>query len=78
MILTRTPEQLVSVNESGQFSVRAELIKCTDTGLPHWPQYGEEASTMVFNGYGSSVQPDNDRADGIQYIIDNVLTDGAL
>jgi hypothetical protein len=54
------------------------LIKLKETGLPHWPQYGEEANTMVFNGYGSSVQPDNDRSDGIQYIIDNVLTDGAL
>lgn len=54
------------------------LIESTETGLPHWPQYGEEANTMVFNGYGSSIQPDNDRADGIQYIIDNVLTDGAL
>ena len=54
------------------------LIKSTDTGLPHWPQYGEDANTMVFNGYGSSVQADNDRADGIQYVIDNVLTHGAL
>lgn len=33
---------------------------------------------MVLNGYGSSVQPDDDRAAGIQYIIDNVLMDGAL
>ena len=48
------------------------------TGLPHWPQYGEEANTMVFSGYGSGVQPDDDRSAGIQYIIDNVLTDGAL
>jgi hypothetical protein len=32
----------------------------------------------VFNGYGSSIQPDNDRSAGIQYIIDKVLTDGAL
>lgn len=47
--------------------------------LPHWPQYGEEANTMVFNGYGSSIQQDNnDRSAGIQFIIDNVLTDGAL
>lgn len=60
---------------SGQ---RMELIESTDTGLPEWSQYGDEANIMVFNGYGSSVQPDNDRSDGVQYIIDNVLTDGAL
>ncbi|KAK5682981.1 hypothetical protein LTS10_004509 [Elasticomyces elasticus] len=48
------------------------------TGLPHWPCYGEEANTIVFNGYGSSIQPDNDRSDGIRYIIGNVLTDGAM
>ncbi|KAK4890533.1 hypothetical protein LTR27_010814 [Elasticomyces elasticus] len=48
------------------------------TGLPHWPRYGEEAKTMVFNGYGSTIQPDNDRSDGIRYIIDNVLKDGAM
>jgi hypothetical protein len=46
--------------------------------MPDWPQYGVEANTMVFNGYGSIIQPDDDRSDGIQYIIDNVLTDGAL
>lgn len=46
--------------------------------MPVWHEYGEEANTMVFNGYGSSVQPDNDRSDEIQYIIDNVLVDGAL
>jgi hypothetical protein len=55
-----------------------ELINCTVTGLPAWPYYGDEAKTMVFNGYGSNIQSDNDRSEGIQYIIDNVLTDGAL
>jgi hypothetical protein len=48
------------------------------TGLPIWQQYGNEANAMVFSGYGSSIQPDNERSEGIQYIIDNVLTDGAL
>lgn len=48
-----------------------------DTGFPLWPQYGPEANTMVFSGYGSTVQPDTERSDGIQYIIDNVLLDGA-
>lgn len=64
--------------EAGLIGQRMELIEFTVTGLPKWPQYGDEANTMVFNGYGSSIQPDNDRSDGIQYIIDNVLRDGAL
>lgn len=47
-----------------------------DAGLPVWPQYGPEADTMVFSGYGSTIQPDTERSDGIQYIIDNILLDG--
>lgn len=54
------------------------LTRSIEIGLPDWPDYGDGANTMVFNGYGSSVQPDNDRLDAIQYIIDHVLTDGAL
>jgi hypothetical protein len=59
-------------------SCDVELIRVLVTAMPDWPQYGVEANTMVFNGYGSIIQPDDDRSDGIQYIIDNVLTDGAL
>lgn len=32
---------------------------------------------MVFNGYGSYIEKDTYRAEAIQYIIDNVLLDGA-
>ena len=48
-----------------------------ETGLEPWPVYGKETNTMIFSGYGSTVQPDNDRTTGINYIIDNILLDGA-
>lgn len=32
---------------------------------------------MVFNGYGSTVEPDTYRSDAIRYIMENVLPDGA-
>ncbi|KAH8895352.1 alpha/beta-hydrolase [Thozetella sp. PMI_491] len=43
----------------------------------HWPQYGSEANSIVFNGYGSWLEPDTYRRDAVQYIIDKVLPDGA-
>jgi len=45
--------------------------------LPFWPVYGENATSMVFNGYGSSIEHDTYRAEGIDYIIKNVLPYGA-
>lgn len=33
---------------------------------------------MVFNGYGSWIEKDDYRKEGIQFIIDEVLPDGAL
>ncbi|KAF4872667.1 Lipase 1 [Colletotrichum siamense] len=47
------------------------------TGLPLWPQYGKEGNSIVFNGYGSWIEADTYREPGVQFIIDNVLTDGA-
>ncbi|KAF4901836.1 Lipase 1 [Colletotrichum fructicola] len=47
------------------------------TGLPLWPQYGNEGNSIVFNGYGSWIEADTYREPGVQFIIDNVLTDGA-
>jgi hypothetical protein len=71
-----------NVGTVGQYLFLRDTKKIADpilgAGLPIWQQYGKEANTMVFNGYGSSIQADNDRSEGIQYIIDNVLTDGAL
>lgn len=52
--------------------------KKTELDLPVWPKYGEGAEAMVFNGYGSWVEKDTYRAEGIQYIIEKVLPDGAL
>ncbi|TDZ30198.1 Lipase 1 [Colletotrichum spinosum] len=49
-----------------------------DTGLPSWPRYGKEANSMVLNGFGSWIERDTDRSDAVQYIIDNVLSNGAL
>ncbi|KAF0318341.1 carboxylesterase [Colletotrichum asianum] len=49
----------------------------SETGLPLWPPYGEDANSIVFNGYGSWVEADTYREQAVQYIIDNVLTDGA-
>jgi hypothetical protein len=46
-------------------------------GLPKWPRYGEEANSIVLNGYGSYIEQDTYRAEPIQYIIDAVLPDGA-
>ncbi|GIZ48521.1 hypothetical protein CKM354_001157500 [Cercospora kikuchii] len=46
-------------------------------GLPPWPQYSEQAESMVFNGYGSSIERDTFRINSIQYIMDSVLPDGA-
>lgn len=48
-----------------------------DLGLPEWPTYGKEANGIVLSGYGSYIERDTYRADGIQYIIENVLRDGA-
>ncbi|KAH7115912.1 alpha/beta-hydrolase [Dendryphion nanum] len=47
------------------------------SALPYWPKYGTNASTIVFNGYGSTIEQDTYRAEGINYIIDNVLKFGA-
>ncbi|KAK8017794.1 Alpha/Beta hydrolase protein [Apiospora rasikravindrae] len=49
-----------------------------NSALPHWPVYGEEANSIVFNGYGSWIEKDTYRDEGIQYIIENVLPHGAL
>ncbi|KAK6835108.1 alpha/beta-hydrolase [Apiospora arundinis] len=46
--------------------------------LPFWREYGNEANSIVFSGYGSWVEHDTYRSEGIQYIIENVLPDGAL
>ncbi|KAI9148222.1 LOW QUALITY PROTEIN: Lipase 1 [Paramyrothecium foliicola] len=46
-------------------------------GLPKWPQYGKEGLSIVLNGYGSWIEEDNYRAEGIKFIIDEVLPDGA-
>jgi carboxylesterase type B len=48
------------------------------TGLPTWPEYGDDANSIVFNGYGSHIESDDYRSEGIEYIIDKVLPDGAL
>ena len=50
----------------------------TDLGLPKWPVYGEEANSVVFNGYGSGVERDTYRGEAVGYIIDEVLRDGAM
>ncbi|KAK2599781.1 hypothetical protein N8I77_011506 [Diaporthe amygdali] len=47
------------------------------TALANWPQYGQEANSLMLNGYGSWVESDTYRSKAIQYIIDNVLPDGA-
>ncbi|KAK8066827.1 alpha/beta-hydrolase [Apiospora hydei] len=49
-----------------------------NSALPHWPEYGKEANSIVFSGYGSWIEKDTYRGEGIQYIIENVLPDGAL
>jgi hypothetical protein len=49
-----------------------------DSTLPHWPEYGKEANSIVFNGFGSFIEADTYRAEGIKYIIDKVLPYGAL
>ncbi|KAK8047988.1 alpha/beta-hydrolase [Apiospora saccharicola] len=49
-----------------------------NSALPHWPEYGKEANSIVFNGQGSWVEKDTYRDEGIRYIIQNVLPDGAL
>jgi hypothetical protein len=46
--------------------------------LPFWPEYEDEGKSMVFSGYGSSIEEDTYRAEAIEYIIENVLPDGAL
>ncbi|KAF4831677.1 Lipase 1 [Colletotrichum tropicale] len=51
--------------------------RVSGTGLPLWPQYGKEANSIVFNGYGSWVEADTYREQAVQFIIDNILTDGA-
>ncbi|KAF2737423.1 alpha/beta-hydrolase, partial [Polyplosphaeria fusca] len=45
--------------------------------LPVWPRYGANATSIVFNGYGSTIEEDEYRRDGIDYLIDNVLPYGA-
>ncbi|KAL4968538.1 Alpha/Beta hydrolase protein [Aspergillus stella-maris] len=49
-----------------------------DSTLPKWPQYGDDGKSMVFSGYGSSIEEDNYRAEAVDYIIENVLPYGAL
>ncbi|KAK7910656.1 alpha/beta-hydrolase [Apiospora marii] len=49
-----------------------------DSTLPNWPEYGNEANSIVFNGQGSWVEKETYRDEGVQYIIKNVLPDGAL
>ncbi|KAK7965826.1 uncharacterized protein PG986_000103 [Apiospora aurea] len=49
-----------------------------NSALPHWPEYGKEANSIVFSGYGSWIEKDTYRGEGIQYNIENVLPDGAL
>ncbi|KAL3462943.1 Alpha/Beta hydrolase protein [Aspergillus heterothallicus] len=49
-----------------------------ESALPFWPEYGEEKSSMVFSGYGSGIEKDNYRAEGVEYIMDNVIPYGAL
>lgn len=58
------------------FAIKRMLTQ-TGTGLPLWPQYGKEANSIVFNGYGSWVEADTYRDQAVQFIIDNVLSDGA-
>ncbi|KAF9878443.1 carboxylesterase [Colletotrichum karsti] len=48
-----------------------------ELGLPTWPQYGMEANSIVLNGYGSWIESDTYRSEAVQFIIDNVLPDGA-
>jgi len=45
--------------------------------LPFWPVYGQNASSMVFNGFGSTIERDTYRSEGMEYIIKNVLPYGA-
>ncbi|KAL2820372.1 Alpha/Beta hydrolase protein [Aspergillus granulosus] len=49
-----------------------------ESALPFWSEYGSEGKSMVFSGYGSEVEEDNYRAEGLEYIIDNVIPYGAL
>ncbi|KAL4867710.1 Alpha/Beta hydrolase protein [Aspergillus spectabilis] len=49
-----------------------------ESTLPFWPEYGDEGKSMVFSGYGSSIEEDTYRAEAIEYIIETVLPDGAL
>lgn len=40
--------------------------------------YGAGRKSMVFSGYGSSIEEDTYRGEAIDYIIENVLPYGAL
>ncbi|KAL4876090.1 Alpha/Beta hydrolase protein [Aspergillus karnatakaensis] len=46
--------------------------------LPFWPEYGDEGKSIVFSGQGSIIEDDMYRAEAVDYIIENVLPDGAL
>ncbi|ETS83076.1 hypothetical protein PFICI_04952 [Pestalotiopsis fici W106-1] len=48
-----------------------------DGSFPAWPQYASQNQSMVFNGYGSSIEEDTYRGSQIEYIISTVLPDGA-
>ncbi|OGM47422.1 hypothetical protein ABOM_002563 [Aspergillus bombycis] len=53
------------------------LRRGSDTALPLWPTYSENKSSMVFNAYGCTIEPDTYRSDQISYIINHVLRYGA-
>ncbi|KAL2788973.1 Alpha/Beta hydrolase protein [Aspergillus keveii] len=49
-----------------------------ESALPLWPEYGSEGKSMVFSGYGSGIEEDNYRAEGVEFIMDKVIPYGAL
>ncbi|PKS08587.1 hypothetical protein jhhlp_004973 [Lomentospora prolificans] len=49
-----------------------------DIALPHWPEYGLEGNSIVLNGFGSWLETDTYREEGVKYIIEKVLPDSAL
>jgi len=49
----------------------------TENGMPDWPRYGEEANSIVLNGYGSWIEREMYRSEAFEYLVDKVLPYGA-
>ncbi|KAJ0422792.1 hypothetical protein BJY00DRAFT_310799 [Aspergillus carlsbadensis] len=49
-----------------------------ESALPFWHEYGSEGKNMVFSGYGSGIEEDNYRAEGVEFGMEKVMSYGAL